>query len=76
MKNNTAKLMTAFVIGQIVQIAINLIVTVNLMRFPVLCCAAAGFLVTVAVVAGIALSNSEVEKPKQLTYRDYAEGRG
>ena len=76
MKNNTAKLMTAFVIGQIVQIAINLIVTVNLMRFPVLCCAASGFLVTVAVVAGIALSNSEGDSQKQLTYRDYAEGRG
>ena len=76
MKNNTAKVMAAFIVGQIVQLAINLVVTVNFMRYPVMCCAAAGLLITAAVTAGVALSNSEVEKPKQLTYRDYAEGRG
>lgn len=60
-----------FIAGQVVQIVAQLLANTNYMRRPVLFCAAAGFLVLVAVGVGMWVAGKEKLKPK--SYLDYAE---
>lgn len=70
--SKTAKILFAFCMGQIVQIAMNILAHAWYMNRPVLFCAGAGFLVTMAVVAGITLAGAD--KPKRgKTYSEWAE---
>lgn len=72
MNKKTAKVMAAFIIGQIVQVICHILSKVSYMNRPVLFCIAAGFLIVIAVVAGITLADSE--KPAhQKTYTEWAE---
>lgn len=72
MNKKTAKVMAAFIIGQFVQVICHILSKVAYMNRPVLFCIAAGFLITVAVIAGITLAYSE--KPAhQKTYAEWAE---
>lgn len=71
MTNKTAKVMAAFILGQAIQIVFHLLSNVNFMRFEILFCIAAGVIITIAVIAGITLA--ENEKPKQKTYKEWAE---
>lgn len=65
-----AKVLIAFVAGQFVQVIAHLIAKTNYMQRPVLFCIAAGFLVFVAVLAGVILGKDD--KPKKKSYKDYA----
>lgn len=68
------KVLVAFLVGEAVQIVLQLVAVVNFMRNPVLFCGAAGFLVFVAVFAGARLGVRDGEKDAGKSYRDYAEG--
>lgn len=71
MSNKTTKVMAAFVIGQIVQVILHILAKVSYMNRPVLFCISAGFLILIAVIAGVALADSEKE-PAHRTYKDWA----
>lgn len=73
MTNGTAKVMAAFILGQAVQIVFNLLSQVNYMSHPILFCIAAGVLLTIAVIAGITLADSEHKPEHKKTYADYEE---
>lgn len=73
MNKKTAKVMAAFIIGQIVQVICHVLAKVAYMNRPVLFCIAAGFLITVAVIAGITLADSEKQPTHQKTYAEWAE---
>lgn len=72
MSSKTAKIMAAFIIGQIVQVVMHILARVWWMSSPVLFCVCSGFLVTMAVVAGITLAGTD--KPKHgKAYSEWAE---
>lgn len=73
MSKKTAKVMAAYIIGNLVQIVLAILAKVAYMSRPILFCGAAGFLVLTAVVAGISLANSDKAPVHQKTYREYAE---
>lgn len=60
-----------FIAGQVVQIVVNILASGNYMRHPILFCAAAGFIMLVAVGVGMWVAGKEKLKPK--SYLDYAE---
>lgn len=76
MNKKTAKVMAAFVVGQLVQIVLAVLAKVSFMSKPILFCIAAGFLVVIAVVAGISLADSNREPEHQKSYREYEEEAG
>ena len=59
MKNKTLKCLVAFVAGQLVQIVANVLSRLWGFYNPVVFCLCSGFLVFAAIVAGVALSESE-----------------
>lgn len=67
------RVLIAFLVGEAVQIVLQIVAEVNLMRHPVWFCGAAGFLVFVAVFAGARLGVRDGLKDSRKTYRDYAE---
>lgn len=72
MSNKTAKVMAAFIIGQIVQVVMHILARVWYMNSPVVFCVCSGFLLTVCVVIGITLAGAD--KPKHgRTYSEWAE---
>jgi hypothetical protein len=76
MNKKTVKVMTAYLLGNIVQIILQIVAKVSYMSRPILFCVAAGFLVVIAVVAGISLADSNREPERQKSYREYAEEAG
>ena len=72
MSGKTSKLMTAFIIGQILQIILHILAKAWWMNHPVLFCVCSGFLITMAVVVGITLAGSE-KKARPKTYSEWAE---
>jgi 5-bromo-4-chloroindolyl phosphate hydrolysis protein len=76
MNKKTAKVMAAYLLGNIMQIVLQILAKVSYMSRPILFCIAAGFLVVIAVVAGISLADSNREPEKQKSYREYAEEAG
>lgn len=73
MTKQSGRILGAFIIGQAVQIILALLAKVSFMSRPILFGIAAGFILTVAVVAGMrVILLQEKERPK--TYQDYAEG--
>lgn len=73
MNKVTTKVMVGFIMGQIVQIILHILANANYMRFPVLFCGAAGFLVMISVVAGITLADSEKKPEHKKSYMDYVQ---
>lgn len=63
------KYLAWFIAGQAIQIVLAILAKVSFMSRPIWFCVAAGFLLTVAVIAGAKL----VAEPKKMTYKDYAE---
>jgi len=63
MSKKTIKCLAWFVVGQISQIVLALVANVSYMNRPILFCAAAGFLVTVAICAGAKLAAPEKKEP-------------
>jgi len=76
MNKKTAKVMAAYLLGNIMQIVLQILAKVSYMSKPILFCIAAGFLVVIAVVAGITLADSNREPERQKSYREYAEEAG
>ena len=58
-----------FLVGQATQVVLAILAKVSFMSKPILFSVAAGFLLTVAIVAGVKLAGEQ--KPK--SYREYAE---
>ena len=75
MNSKTAKVMAAFVLGQLVQIVLAVLAKVSFMSKPVMFCIAAGFLILLAVVAGITLADSEKSPAHEKSYKEWANGR-
>lgn len=75
MSKNT-KIILAFVAGQFVQVVAHILSKVSYMNRPVLFCAAAGFLILVAVVAGMYLGVHEDTPKRPKSYKDYAQAGG
>lgn len=73
MNKKTAKVMAAYVLGNVLQIVLMLLAKVSYMSKPILFCAAAGFLVFIAVVAGITLADSNREPEHVKSYREWAD---
>ena len=73
MNKKIARCLAWYVVGQITQLVLALVAKVSYMDKPILFSLAAGFLVTVAICAGVKLARGE--KPEKLSYLDYAEGR-
>lgn len=76
MNKKTVKVMTAYLLGNLMQIVLQVLAKVSYMSRPILFCIAAGFLVVIAVVAGISLADSNREPERQKSYREYAEEAG
>lgn len=76
MKKATGRVICAFVVGQVVQIILALLAKVSYMDRPILFCIAAGFLILVAVGAGMRLVMLEAKEKAAKTYQDYAEPEG
>lgn len=76
MNKKTVKVMTAYLLGNLMQIVLQILAKVSYMSRPILFCIAAGFLVVIAVVAGISLADSNREPERQKSYREYAEEAG
>lgn len=74
MSKTTAKVLSAYIIGNIMQIVLAVLAKVSYMSRPILFCVSAGFLVLIAIIAGITLADSE-KKPehRQKSYKDYAD---
>lgn len=70
MKKST-KLLIAFILGQAVQVVLHAVSMNFWENRRILFCCAAGFLVAVAVFAGVMITKEE----KPLTYEDYANGK-
>lgn len=77
MSKRTTAIMSAFIMGQIVQIVLAVLAKVSYMSKPILFCIAAGFLVVIAVVSGIVLESDkgETKHEKVKSYKDYAESK-
>ena len=76
MSKRTTGIMAAFILGQIVQVVLAVLAKVSFMSKPILFSIAAGFLIVIAVVAGITLEADNSEKKheqKPKTYKEYAE---
>ena len=67
--NKAVKYLAWFVVGQAVQVVLAILAKVSYMSKPILFSVMAGFLITVAIIAGVKM----VEPPKQKSYREYAE---
>lgn len=76
MKRDTIKLLIAFVLGQAVQIVCHAVCINFWERWQIPFCAAAGFLIALAVFAGAWISRSPVEPEHIKTYKDWAEVPG
>jgi len=72
MSKTSTKIVIAFTLGQIAQIVFAILAKVSYMDRPVLFCAAAGFILLIAVFAGIWVAALDADK-KQRTYLDYAD---
>lgn len=70
MKKST-KLLIAFILGQAVQVILHAVSMNFWENRRILFCCAAGFLVAVAVFAGVCITKEET-----LTFEDYANGKG
>lgn len=69
MKKST-KLLIAFILGQAVQVILHAVSMNFWENRRILFCCAAGFLVSVAVFAGVCITKEET-----LTFEDYANGK-
>ena len=65
------KYLAWFVAGQVIQVILSILAKVSFMSRPIWFCVAAGFLLTIAIIAGTKIK--EEEKPK--SYLDYANRR-
>lgn len=74
--SKNVKILLAFIVGQFVQIVAHILAKVSYMNNPVLFCIAAGFLILVAVVAGMYLGVQEDAPKKPKSYKDYAQAGG
>lgn len=63
-----------FVMGMIVQIIAQILAKQNYMIHPVWFCVAAGFLILVAVGAGMIVEGRTHIEEKPMSYMDYVEG--
>lgn len=69
MSANSGRVILAFIAGQVVQIILSVVAKNCFMLRPILFCGAAGFLVLVAVFAGIKIGlRDEVKVPKSYDY--------
>ena len=77
MSKKTASIMVAFILGQFTQIVLAILAKVSFMSKPILFSVAAGFLIVIAVVAGITLEadSGETKHEKVKSYKDYAESK-
>lgn len=75
MNKKTAKVMAAYILGNAIQIILAILAKVSYMSKPILFCIAAGFLVVIAVVAGITLADSEKSLAHEKSYKEWADGR-
>jgi len=73
MSKTTAKVMAAYIIGNIIQIVLAVLAKVSFMSRPIMFCVAAGFLVLFAIIGGITLADSEKQPERKKSYKDYAE---
>lgn len=75
MNKKTAKVLVAFVLGQIVQIVCHAVSFNFWQQYQIPFCAAGGFLVAVAVFAGAWVSRQN-EEPRHKSYKEWAEVPG
>lgn len=73
MSKNCCRVFLAFFIGQVAQLVFATVAKVSYMSKPILFCSAAGFILLVAVFAGVKLAMTE--KPTEKSYLDYARER-
>ena len=73
MSKTTAKVLSAYIIGNVIQIVLAVLAKVSFMSRPILFCAAAGFLVLFAIIGGITLADSEKKPEHKKSYKDYAD---
>ena len=68
--SKAVKYLAWFLVGQAVQVILAILAKVSYMSKPILFSVMAGFLITVAIIAGVKM----VEPPKPTkSYREYAE---
>lgn len=72
MSKNITRAILAYILGNVVQIILALVAKVSYMDRPILFSAAAGFLVLVAVMAGMRLVMQDAKETRPKTYQDYA----
>ena len=60
-----------FTIGMAVQLVMHILADTNYMRHPILFCIASGFLILVAIGAGMVVASRD--KKQSLSYAEYAE---
>lgn len=72
MSKNIKRAVAAYILGNIVQIILAVVDKVSWMDKPILFCAAAGFLVLVAIVAGMRLVIQDEKETRPKSYMDYA----
>lgn len=78
MKTKTAKIILAFIVGQVVQLVLALFAQVAFINRPILFSLSAGFLILVAIAAGTWIAAADDSKDakhaRPLSYQDYADG--
>lgn len=70
-RKKAAKYLAWFAVGQVVQVVLATLAKASYMNRPILFCIAAGFLVSVAICAGVSLATAD--EKKSLSYQDYAD---
>ena len=74
MSKNSGRILLAFVVGQGMQLVLALLAKVSYMNRPILFCLAAGFILALAVVAGMrVILLQEQERPR--SYHEWAEDK-
>ena len=69
--NKAIKYIAWFIVGQTVQVILAVLAKVSFMSKPILFSVMAGFLITVAIIAGVKMAGEPPKEKK--TYREYAE---
>jgi len=62
-----------FIVGMVVQVIAQILAKQTYMLHPVLFCIAAGFLILVAIGAGMVVAEKDKTEQKPMSYMDYAE---
>lgn len=74
MTKRSTKVLAGFIAGQAVQIVCHVLTRTAKMELPVAFCSAAGFLVLVAIVAGVVLAEGDKSETKrEKTHIDYVQ---